>query len=139
MALEHGAAEQGAGAGRRSQAIFAQLQADIMLGRLEPGRPLLEMDLARRFGASQGSVREALLQLQEEGLVHRMPHRGTQVAECREDDARELIRIRHDIECRAVPRILEARRRGPDRGVGARARGDARRGGGWGRIPAVGA
>lgn len=106
MAVEHAQAEISGGAGRRSQAIFAQLQADIMLGRLEPGRTLLEMDLARRFGASQGSVREALLQLQEEGLVNRMPHRGTQVAECREDDARELIRIRHDIECRAVSRIV---------------------------------
>ena len=105
MALEQvGQGERGAG---RGEAILAQLQADIMLGRLAPGRLLPELDLARRFGSSQGPVREALLKLQEEGLVHRMPHRGTQVADCRGDDARELIRIRHDIECRAVGRIIE--------------------------------
>lgn len=108
VALEAvGQSDRAVSTGRRSHAIFVQLQCEIMLGQLAPGQTLLEMELARRFGSSQGSVREALMQLQEEGLVNRMPHRGTQVADCRGDDARELIRIRHDIECRAVGRIVE--------------------------------
>ncbi|MDO6575166.1 GntR family transcriptional regulator, partial [Staphylococcus pasteuri_A] len=55
---------------------------------------------------SQGTVREALLLLQEEGLVHRQPHRGTTVSDCRAEDAEELIRLRHDIECRGVKRAI---------------------------------
>ncbi len=93
-------------ASRRSQAVFTSLQRDILLGVLAPNRTLLELDLASHFNCSQGTVREALLQLQEQGLVHRMAHRGTRVADCNEDDARELLLVRHDIECRAIARTM---------------------------------
>ncbi|MGF1623509.1 MAG: GntR family transcriptional regulator, partial [Alphaproteobacteria bacterium] len=78
----------------------------IVLGTLPPGTPLLELELAERFGCSQGTIREALLLLQEEGLVVRVQHRGTHVSESRRDDALELLHLRHDIECRAVGRVL---------------------------------
>ncbi|XWN30944.1 MAG: GntR family transcriptional regulator [Devosia sp.] len=92
---------------RRSLVVFAELQRDIMLGRLAPRDLLPELEIAARFQCSQSTVREALLKLQEEGLVLRKGHRGTMVADCNAHDARELLRIRHDIECRAVPRALE--------------------------------
>jgi len=84
-----------------------ELQREIVLGILAPNSVLLELDLADRFECSQSTIREALLQLQEEGLVNRMPHRATHVADCRGADARELLRIRHDIECRGVVRVME--------------------------------
>ncbi|MEZ5670233.1 MAG: GntR family transcriptional regulator [Alphaproteobacteria bacterium] len=93
--------------GRRSVVVFGRLQRDIVLGLLKPGTPLLELELAQRFGCSQGTVREALLLLQEEGLVQRAAHRGTHVCDCTADDAGELVRLRHDIECRGVVRVLE--------------------------------
>jgi acetyl esterase/lipase/DNA-binding GntR family transcriptional regulator len=84
----------------------------IMLGELQPGAPLLELEIASQFGCSQGSVREALLALQQEGLVHRQPHRGTRVSECTEAEAKEMFRLRHAIETRAIargfPRITPA-------------------------------
>ncbi|GAB5378576.1 MAG: GntR family transcriptional regulator [Acuticoccus sp.] len=92
--------------GRRSQAVFAALQRDILLGHLKPRDVLLELELAHRFDCSQSTVREALLRLQEDGLVIRISQRGTLVADCNGDDARELLRIRHDIECRGVQRAL---------------------------------
>ena len=91
---------------RRSQAIHSALQREIVMGELAPRAVLRELELVERFGVSQGTVREALLSLQEEGLVLRQPHRGTSVADCRADDAEELIRIRHDIECRGVRRAM---------------------------------
>ena len=94
-------------ADRRSHAIFMELQREIVLGIVPPNAVLLELELANRFECSQSTVREALLQLQEEGLVNRMPHRGTVVADCLGADARELLRIRHDIECRGAVRVLE--------------------------------
>ncbi len=92
---------------KRSFVIYTQLQREIVLGVLPPRSVLLELELANRFEASQGTVREALLLLQEEGLVHRVPHRGTTVADCRAEDAEELVRLRHDIECRNVRRAME--------------------------------
>ncbi len=92
---------------KRSHAIFEQIQKDIMLGQLAPREVILELELADRFECSQSTIREALMFLQTDGLVDRLPHRGTFVADSRIDDARELIHIRHDIECRSVVRVLD--------------------------------
>ncbi|MEP1698807.1 MAG: GntR family transcriptional regulator [Paracoccaceae bacterium] len=92
---------------RRAFVIYTSLQREIILGMLAPRSALLELELATRFEVSQGTVREALLLLQEEGLVHRLPHRGTTVADCRAEDAEELIHLRHDIECRGVRRVMK--------------------------------
>jgi DNA-binding GntR family transcriptional regulator len=94
----------------RSVDVFDALKRDIMLGGLAAGEILVELDLAARFGCSQGPVREALLQLQEEGLVLRQGHRGTRVSDCTADEAIEMFRMRQSIECRGVARAL--RRRG---------------------------
>jgi len=83
------------------------LKRDIMLGGLAAGEILVELDLAARFGCSQGPVREALLQLQEEGLVLRQGHRGTRVSDCTADEAIEMFRMRQSIECRGVTRALK--------------------------------
>ena len=90
----------------RSAAAFDALKHDIMLGELAAGEPLVELELAARFGCSQGTVREALLQLQEEGLVRRRGHRGTQVSDCTADEAVEMFRVRQQIECAGVLRAL---------------------------------
>lgn len=97
---------------RRSHNVYVALQKEIVLGQLEPEAVLLELEIAERFQCSQGTIREALMQLSEEGLVKRLPHRGTHVAACRSADARALIAIRRDIECEYLERVLE--RAGPE-------------------------
>ncbi|TCT31712.1 GntR family transcriptional regulator [Martelella mediterranea] len=94
-------------AGRRSRTVYEDLQRDIMLGDIPPLSAVLEMDIAERFGCSQSTAREALIALDHDGLVERLPHRGTFVADSRADDAREMIMVRREIECRGVPRIMQ--------------------------------
>ena len=77
-----------------------------MLGTLPAGTGLPELELAAHFQCSQGTVREALLQLQEEGLVRRQGHRGTQVSDCTQDEAIEMFRLRDSIECAGLPRVV---------------------------------
>ncbi|GGB21991.1 GntR family transcriptional regulator [Allosediminivita pacifica] len=91
---------------RRSHTIFVALQKEIVLGVLAPERTLTELDLAQRFGCSQGTVREALMQLNEEGLVKRQPNRGTRVAPCPVDDARALLSLRSQVECSHLDRVI---------------------------------
>jgi DNA-binding GntR family transcriptional regulator len=91
----------------KSGEVYEAVKRDIMLGELPPGAPLVELDLAAAFGCSQGPVREALLQLQEEGLVIRQAHRGTRVADCTADEAVEMFRLRQSVECRGVVRALQ--------------------------------
>ena len=88
--------------------VESALRRGIVLGVLEPGAVLREMDLAQQFNCSQGTVREALMRLSEEGLVTRRARRDTHVAPAQPDDAGELLLIRHDIECRAAKRMVAA-------------------------------
>ncbi|SDB24446.1 alpha/beta hydrolase fold domain-containing protein [Bauldia litoralis] len=90
----------------RSTEVRRSLKQLIMLGELPPGAALLELEIAARFACSQGSVREALLALQDEGLVIRQPHRGTRVSDCTAAEAQEMFRLRHSIETRALARAL---------------------------------
>lgn len=91
---------------RRSHALFVALQKEVVLGQLAPEQALTELDLAQRFQCSQGTVREALMRLSEEGLVKRLPNRGTHVAPCHADDARALLELRRDVECRHLDRVV---------------------------------
>ncbi|WP_210240289.1 GntR family transcriptional regulator [Amaricoccus solimangrovi] len=84
------------------------LKREIMLGELAPGETLTELQLAARFGCSQGRVREALLGLQDEGLVRRLGYRGTQVSSCTAEEAVEMFRIRQQIECRGIRAVAGA-------------------------------
>ncbi|MUO85315.1 FCD domain-containing protein [Agrobacterium vitis] len=93
----------------KSAAAFNGLKREIMLGLLPAGAALTELELAAHFSCSQGTVREALLQLQEEGLVLRNGHRGTQVSQCTEAEAVEMFRVRQQIECNGIIRVMGAR------------------------------
>lgn len=64
----------------RTEALRAGLADEIISGRLEPGTPLDEQELATRFGVSRTPVREAIRQLSASGLVRVRPHRGAVVA-----------------------------------------------------------
>lgn len=94
---------------RKGSAVYETLKRLIVLGQLREGEPLLEIQLATQFGCSQGPVREALMRLQEDGLVLREGYRGTMVSTTTEAEAREMLALRVRLELqglrRAVPRL----------------------------------
>jgi DNA-binding GntR family transcriptional regulator len=64
----------------RAESIRQLLADDIVRGRLPPGLPLDEADIARKFGVSRTPVREAIRQLEATGLAEARPRRGAVVA-----------------------------------------------------------
>jgi len=90
----------------KSQGVADALRRAILLVELEPGQRLREMELAEMFGTSQGPVREALRVLTGEGLVIRLPHRGTYVTEVHEADIREAYQLRVIVEARAARLLI---------------------------------
>lgn len=65
----------------RAEELRLQLADDIVSGRLEPGTPLDETELAARFQVSRTPVREAIRQLVATGLIEARAHRSAVVAQ----------------------------------------------------------
>lgn len=94
------------GLSRREQ-VAEILRAAITAGRLKPGDRLIETDLAKELGTSRAPVREALRQLEEQGLVASYPYRGSEVLGVTEDEVEEmLVPIRVTLERFAYARAL---------------------------------
>lgn len=69
-----------------------------MDGRLKPGQPLREGELAEELGTSRTPIREALLLLQADGLVEAVPNRGAVVRSYDAEDLAELYEMRAILE-----------------------------------------
>jgi DNA-binding GntR family transcriptional regulator len=95
---------------RRSAAEIAydQLRQAVITLALPPGTVLSRAALAARLGVSQTPVREALIRLQEEGLIDVVPHSATRVAKIDLASAREASFLRLSIEIEIVRRLAEA-------------------------------
>jgi DNA-binding GntR family transcriptional regulator len=81
-----------------ADAVVDRLRRTILEGFVVPGEPLREERLASALDVSRGPVREALLQLEREGLVVRRPHRGAVVARLSRRDLEEVYSLRLALE-----------------------------------------
>jgi DNA-binding GntR family transcriptional regulator len=101
-------ADAGAKTGPRVQQVTETLRMAIIAGRFEPGERLIESVLSTELGTSRGPVREALRQLENEGLVMSFPYRGAVVLGVSDDEVHEvLIPIRLTLERSSFARALE--------------------------------
>lgn len=81
---------------------FSSLRAWILEGELEPGRPISQVELARKLGVSRGPLRESLRLLQNEGLVVHAHNQRARVADISPQDLDRLYAIRIALESLAV-------------------------------------
>lgn len=70
----------------------------IIRGEYAPNQRLVEADLSAAFSASRATVRTALLELAGEGLVERLPNRGSRVRAISVDEAIEILEVRIGVE-----------------------------------------
>lgn len=89
------------------EAALSAIRQAILRGDLKPGQRLMESDIAEQMGMSRAPVREALCQLETEGLLVSEPHRGTFVAELSTTDLWEIYTLRAAIESLAVRIVTE--------------------------------
>lgn len=78
--------------------VFNQLQNDILNGYYEPGESLIETKLSEELGVSRTPIREALRQLELEGLVQSIPNKGVIVKGVSPKDIQDIYTIRMLIE-----------------------------------------
>lgn len=77
-----------------TESVAAELRDGISAGRLKPGVRLVEADLASQMGISRAPVREALRQLEFEGLVEGRARRGYVVRAISASELIELYELR---------------------------------------------
>jgi DNA-binding GntR family transcriptional regulator len=89
--------------------IAEGLRERILCGKLRPGERLRQEEVAKQFNASHIPVREALRQLNTEGLVSIQSHRGAVVTSLSRRELEEIIRLRQilevDLLTQAIPRM----------------------------------
>ncbi len=78
--------------------VYHELKQAIVDLRLAPGQPLREAALSADLGVSKTPVREALVKLQDDGLVIIEPYRGASVAAYSPADLVELYELREILE-----------------------------------------
>jgi DNA-binding GntR family transcriptional regulator len=83
-------------------AIFGTLRRDIISGRFEPGKSIKIKELQARFGVGLSALREALCQLEADGLVIAEEQRGFRIAPVSETDLVDLTRTRCEVETFAI-------------------------------------
>lgn len=82
--------------------VYDILRTAIISGRYKPGSRLNESQLAREFNISRIPIREALMQLQEHGLVMNHERRGMFVTELSEEDVQRINSVRVVLEAEAI-------------------------------------
>jgi len=93
--------------GSLTDKAYTWIKNEIMENRMSPGFQAFESDLADTLGMSRTPVREALIRLQNEGLIKVLPRRGMRVLPLRLSDMREIYEVLNAIECEAVSIIAK--------------------------------
>ncbi len=96
--------------------VFDKIRSDILNGKYKRGEELVESSIGKELGISRTPVREAIRQLELEGLVQLVPNKGAFVTGISEKDVRDIYLIRARLEGLAArmaaknitPELLEA-------------------------------
>lgn len=96
----------------RAQAAANELRRRIIEGELAEGSQLRQDALAAEFGISRIPLREAFVQLESEGLIQILPHKGAIVSELSIAEIEELFELRTLLEPmllrKSAPRLTES-------------------------------
>ena len=87
--------------------LFVRLRDDIVLGKLKRGYKLTEQNICDQYKVSRTPVREALRQLEAEGLIETVPNRGAFVIGFSSQDLSDMYLLRSAYEIQAVRWAIE--------------------------------
>ena len=90
-----------------SNKVAEYLKREIFLENYQGGDHILEAKVAKELDVSRAPVREAIKELEKEGLIETIPRKGSFVASFNEEDIKEVFEIRVLLEGRMMEIIIE--------------------------------
>lgn len=90
-----------------STEVFEQIRNDILNNKYKSGEKLIESQMANELNISRTPIREALKQLELEGLIEHIPNRGMIVKGISKQDVEDIYEIRAVLEKIAVQWSME--------------------------------
>lgn len=90
-----------------SQHAYTELRCRILNNDLSPGRFYLEKELATLLDISRTPLKEALVKLENEGLIQVQPRHGMRVMPLSANAMEEIYQVITSLECEAVAIIAE--------------------------------
>ena len=82
--------------------VTQAIRMKLLTGELKPGTKIVEQEMAEELGVSRGPVREALRQIEQEGLVEYTSHVGCSVKDFTAQDVYEVYLLRANLEILSV-------------------------------------
>jgi DNA-binding GntR family transcriptional regulator len=82
--------------------VVASFKEAILSGTIQPGESIVESKVAQQLGAGIPLVREALIELEHQGYVQKIPHKGTTVTKLVRGDVEKIFRLRVEMESLAI-------------------------------------
>jgi DNA-binding GntR family transcriptional regulator len=95
------------GSGLIRDGVYEKIRADILACVLLPGSRIFENELAKRYNVSKSPVRDALLRMQEQGLIEVLPRKGYLVRPISIGDAYDLYEMRLLLEKSSIRRACD--------------------------------
>jgi DNA-binding GntR family transcriptional regulator len=86
---------------KRDQVVGAFKDA-ILRGEIQPGDTIVESKVAQQLGAGIPLVREALIELEHQGFVQKVPYKGTTVTKLERKHVEQIFRLRVELETLAI-------------------------------------
>src|SRR5687768_16144407 len=78
--------------------IAGMLREAILRGEWKAGDQIVESRVAKQLGIGQNAMREALLELEFQGLLTKIPNRGNFVTKMSQEDVRDIYQTRVELE-----------------------------------------
>ena len=82
--------------------VVASFKEAILSGIIQPGEAIVESKVAQQLGAGIPLVREALIELEHQGYVQKVPYKGTTVTKLERRDVEQIFRLRDELETLAI-------------------------------------
>ena len=85
------------------ESVYSKIKKKILIGEMKPGTRIVEVTLAESLGVSRTPVREAIRQLEKEGMVTVVePRKGSYVSDISVKDMVDILEVRAELEALAA-------------------------------------